>query len=434
MREWTTRNLNQKEREAFANKYRKKNTGCFGCPLQCFAHLRIPGAGESAVHCSNYYYYPKATRYYGESLERDQAVSEAYVLANRLGLDTYEHRRMLDFLEDLYRAGLLKPGPELPLDRMGSRDFIRKFLENNAMRRGAGEILSEGCVRAADHIHGAREHVPRYFPAHGSAAHGTEQMREYSVLALMWALDSRDPFIDHHAYLKLAVTDQTRPEPYRLPHEDARVISRRTLGSEKAVDHSTFEHKPEAIIYAQNRAAVINLLVLCDWIYPVLSSPGTEDRMGDTSFESRLLSAATGTEWAEEELNRIGERVWNVARAIMVREGRTRDQDTLHESYFREVRGLKAIPRLDFEEAKTIYYRLRGWDENTGWPTKKALNQLGLPEVAEGLTKIVSRDQNLVGKTVLTNPDSATRQRQRSSEKRTSHPVPFPQGERGDNF
>ncbi len=105
-------------------------------------------------------------------------------------------------------------------------------------------------------------------------------------------------------------------------------------------------HKPEAIIYAQNRAAVINLLVLCDWIYPVLSSPGTEDRMGDTSFESRLLSAATGTEWAEEELNRIGERVWNLARTIMAREGRTRDQDALHEALFREVNGQVAPATL----------------------------------------------------------------------------------------
>jgi len=56
-------------------------------------------------------------------------------LANRLGLDTYEHRRMIDFLEDLQKAGHLKSGPELPLERMGSREFIKTLLENIACAR-----------------------------------------------------------------------------------------------------------------------------------------------------------------------------------------------------------------------------------------------------------------------------------------------------------
>jgi aldehyde:ferredoxin oxidoreductase len=386
MREWTTRNLNEKEREAFINKYRKKNTGCFGCPIQCFAHVSVPDAGQSAVHCSNYYYYAKATQYYGEGLERDRAVSDAYVLANRLGLDTYEHRRMLEFLEDLYKAGLLKESPELPMDQLGSREFIQKLLEDIAMRRGIGDLLSEGCSRVADRINGGWKFCAPYYPAHGSASHGTEQMIKYPVLALMWTLDSRDPFIDHHAYLKLAVTDQLRPEPYRLSQKHAKTISKNILGSERAVDHSTFEYKAEAAIYAQNRSAIVNILVVCDWIYPVLSSLSTEDRMGDTSLESQLLSAVTGGEYSEEDLNWIGERVWNLSRAIMAREGRTRDQDTLHESYFAEHPGQTTIPKSDFEEAKTRYYKLRGWDENTGWPTKEKLVELDLPEIAEGLS------------------------------------------------
>jgi aldehyde:ferredoxin oxidoreductase len=65
-------------------------------------------------------------------------------------------------------------------------------------------------------------------------------------------------------------------------------------------------------------------------------SQSREDRLGDTSVESKLLSAVTGIEISEEELNRIGERIYNLERAIMVREGRTRKEDTLHESYFRK--------------------------------------------------------------------------------------------------
>ncbi len=71
----------------------------------------------------------------------------------------------------------------------------------------------------------------------------------------------------------------------------------------------------------------------------------------------------------------------------MVREGRTRDDDTLHESYFAERDGERAVPRADFERAKTLYYELRGWDKNRGWPTSKKLHELGLTDISRDLEK-----------------------------------------------
>jgi aldehyde:ferredoxin oxidoreductase len=135
--------------------------------------------------------------------------------------------------------------------------------------------------------------------------------------------------------------------------------------------------------------------------------------MGDTAVESKLLSAVTGIEYSEKELDRIGERIWNVQRAIMVREGRTKEEDTLHEAYkeedtlheayfrkkstHRRLRNeiqfhtnidsdqTKPIPREAFEEAKETYYKMRGWDEKTGRPTREKLIDLGLDEIAEQL-------------------------------------------------
>jgi aldehyde:ferredoxin oxidoreductase len=34
---------------------------------------------------------------------------------------------------------------------------------------------------------------------------------------------------------------------------------------------------------------------------------------------------------------------------------------------------------------KTNYYELEGWDTNTGWPTKKTLEGVGLKHVADML-------------------------------------------------
>lgn len=386
MQEWTSLSLTLQDQREFLNKYRKRNTSCFSCPIPCFAYLNVPEAGESQTHCTNYFYYSPATEYYGDTLERAQAVADGYVLANRLGLDTFEFKSMIKFLQDSFKAGAIKEQPEFPLGKIGSREFIQKLLYSIAMRKGMGNLLAEGSARAADQIKEGWEYCSRYFPAYGQSQH--ESIRQYPGVALLWALDSRDPIIDQHPYYRLTGSYQKRPEPFKLSFEQCKNISKKIFGSDMAVDNSTFEYKPEAVIYAQNRSAVINLLVLCDWVYPIIYSRATADGVGDTSIESQLFAAVTGCKLTEKELNSIGERVWNLARAFMAIEGRTRDQDTFDESYFSERDGEKAIPRSDFEKAKTKYYNLRGWDEKTGWPTDGKLRELNLDEVAQKLSKL----------------------------------------------
>ena len=384
MQEWTSLSLAAKGHKDFLNKHRMKNTSCFGCPIPCFAYLNVPDVGKSQTHCTNFFYYFKATEFYGNTLERDQAVADGFILANRLGIDTFEFKGMLSFLEDAYKAGVLDDTSGLPFDKIGSREFIQELLSGIAHRKGIGDLLAEGTARAADHIQNGWEFCSKYFPAHGQSQH--ESVRRHPGVALLWALDSRDPIIDQHPYYRLAGSYQTRPAPFRLSTELCKKISKKIFGSEGAIDNSTYDDKPEAVIYAQNRSAVINILVVCDWVFPIIYSRTAEDGMGDTSLESKLLAAATGYSLTEEELDRVGERVWTLTRCLMMREGRTRDQDTLHESYFAERDGEKAVPKPDFERAKSRYYELRGWDPERGWPSEKKLRALNLDDVADKLT------------------------------------------------
>jgi aldehyde:ferredoxin oxidoreductase len=386
MREWTSLgNLPLEDQIEFLRKYRNKNTSCFSCSMQCFAYLKIPGSGEAQAHCINYYYGPAAYSYYGKSLEADQAIMDSFILANRLGLDTFELHAMLLFLKEAYAKGLLKQEPEIPFEKYGSREFIRTFLDAIAQRKGIGDLLAEGGPRAADRIKDSWEIGAKYYPAHGSSFH--EDLRDYAGLALLWATDTRDPIIDHHSYRKVAVTFRHYPPSLRYSDDQLNNISERLFGTPRAIDQSTFEDKAKAITYSQNRSGLINLLVVCDWIYPLFYSNATEDHMGDTSMESQLFSAVTGNEISEKEGDQFGERVWNLMRAISILEGRTRKEDTLHEFYFKAHRGEKGLSLPDFEKAKTEYYQARGWDEVSGWPTKNKLVELGLSDVAEVLER-----------------------------------------------
>jgi aldehyde:ferredoxin oxidoreductase len=51
---------------------------------------------------------------------------------------------------------------------------------------------------------------------------------------------------------------------------------------------------------------------------------------------------------------------------------------------YRDLMGRK-LDRRKFDEFKTVFYRLEGWDTASGWPTRATLEGLGLPEVADTL-------------------------------------------------
>lgn len=47
----------------------------------------------------------------------------------------------------------------------------------------------------------------------------------------------------------------------------------------------------------------------------------------------------------------------------------------------------RKLERDKFEEWKTKYYKFEGWDTETGWPTRSALEDVGLKHVADELEK-----------------------------------------------
>ena len=137
-----------------------------------------------------------------------------------------------------------------------------------------------------------------------------------------------------------------------------------------------------------------NSLVLCDWsIFPILSSPNTPDRRGDPDAERKLYCAATGDDVDSQEWMMRGERIFNLERAIMAREGRRKEGDTVKEYYFNvpetEVAPWElkqdsppVINREKFDKMRQEYYHIRGADPETGLPTRSKLEELDLGDVA----------------------------------------------------
>jgi len=183
-------------------------------------------------------------------------------------------------------------------------------------------------------------------------------------------------------------------------------IAKKFWGSELAADFSTYDGKALAAKKIQDRTYAKESLILCDWLWPILLT-ASADYVGDPTVESKILSAVTGKEVDEEGLYLIGERNFNLQRAILIREGRRgRESDTIHEVYFTlpmrtdaynpeclapgkdgEIISKKdaVVDKEKFEKMKSEYYQLRGWDVATGLQTESKLRELGLEDIAKDL-------------------------------------------------
>jgi aldehyde:ferredoxin oxidoreductase len=186
-------------------------------------------------------------------------------------------------------------------------------------------------------------------------------------------------------------------------------IAKRFWGSELAVDFSTYEGKALAAKKIQDRMYAKESLILCTFRWPVTHFSHSEDHVGDPTVESQILSAVTGNEMDEEGLYRIGERVFNLQRAVLAREGLGgRESDKVPEFFYTTPlefdpynpeclvpgkdgemisRKGEVLDREKFEGMKDEYYELRGWDIATGLQTKAKLEKLELEDLVEDLAK-----------------------------------------------
>jgi len=94
------------------------------------------------------------------------------------------------------------------------------------------------------------------------------------------------------------------------------------------------------------------------------------------------VNAATDWKMTLDELLEIGERATNMARIFNAREGFTRKDDSLPERLFTPLENGalegQVFPRDEFEIALSNLYNLKGWDPETGIPTRKRLEELSL--------------------------------------------------------
>ena len=315
---------------------------------------------------------------------------------------------MIDWLNKCYQEGILREEETgLPLSRIGSAEFIETLTRKIALREGFGDLLAQGMIKAAARIGERAQEL-----LSNSILTRANETRDYDprlilTNALLFATEPRRPINEIHELshaLEAWLHWTQKKEGAFLSYDDFLVVARNFWGSAAAADFSTYAGKALAAKKIQDRTYAKECLILCDFLWPIIWVRFAPDHTGDPTMESQVLSAITGRTIDEAGLNRIGERVFNLQRAIMLRQGwggRQGDRllDYLHDEplqyshRFRHClvpgrngeivsREGARIERGDFEKLKSEYYALRGWNIESGLPAERTLEELELGDIA----------------------------------------------------
>jgi len=273
-------------------------------------------------------------------------------LCDRYGMDTISCSNTIGLAFTLFEKGIIteKDTNGIAL-KWGDVDAIEELVNLIGRREGIGALLAQGSHRFAAHF-GVEEEAVQ--------VNGLEvayhDPRGVSGMALSYATSPRGAchnqsdyfFVDFgHTQESLGIT-----------------YFERQAQAEKAAN----------VAKHQDWRTVFNAVVMCIFA-------NVEPKM-----QVKLINAACGLDWTIEDMMKCGERAWNLKRLINNRMGLTRANDKLPKALLEPAPdGGSAGFVLDIEGMLLAYYQARGWDPETGKPTREKLLELGLDDMAKDL-------------------------------------------------
>ncbi|UCD89065.1 MAG: hypothetical protein JSW04_11560 [Desulfobacterales bacterium] len=392
---------------------RTGKASCYQCALDCNyrSSLRTASGKTMIRKCqAMFVYLPWVMARPEASVE---TALEATGICNDLSICTMEMYNIIQWLDTCYTSGYFTSKETgIDMSKIGTHEFFANLAHMIAHRDGFGNVLAEGLLRAGETLGDeAKAHFANEVSGVGDGA--TYSAREYLMNGLLYALEPRQPIAMLHEISRMAglwAMNQDDPKSSPVSSEVFRAAAAKFWGHEKAWDLTTHEGKAMAATKIIDRTYVKDSLLLCDSSWPLMVSWHTLDRVGDPTLESQIFSAVTGIETDEIRLNRYGERIFNLQRAVLLREGwRPKLDDVPEEFNFNDPvesvfmnpnvivpgpgeevisRKGQTLDRDSFNAMQKEFYELRGWNSASGLQKGEALQRLDLLDVIQDLERM----------------------------------------------
>jgi aldehyde:ferredoxin oxidoreductase len=327
---------------------------CYGCPVGC-SQLRLVRGNSKYIGALSDPEYETFYSFGGVTgvTELDSIIA-ADNLCDKLGIDTMSTGVTIAFAMELFEKGILTE------EDFGGRSL--KFGDHEAMydtiteiayrKQGIGELLCDGTKalsnklgkdtqKFAMHVKGLE--LPAYDPR-GAKAHGLNYVTSYTGA-------------DHNRGYAFQ-------EIFGIPVP-------------AAYDRFEIQGKGKLTKWNQDvRTATCDCPTMCafllDMALPAIALQNTAD----------LINGVSGLDFTAEEVEKVGERVNNIARLFNIEAGFTRADDVFPARIMEEplkAGGAKGqyIPQEDLDSMLDEYYEARGWTKE-GVPTEERKKELGI--------------------------------------------------------
>lgn len=317
--------------ESIRDELLVKRYACYGCPIGCGRVINGFQGLTAGPEFETVWALGAACGIGNLAL-----IAQANTLCNLMGLDTISTGGTIACAMELKQKGLLDEGLEF-----GQEAGFIELIGAIAYRQGLGAKLALGSKRLAE-----------------EAGDSLSAMQVKGM-----ELPAYDPRGMQGQGLGFATSNRGGC------HLRGNMLGPEMLGSPKIVDRFAHVGKAGLLVVNQHTSAVLDSLVLCKFIAFAV----------DDEYFARLLSSVTGLEYEAQDLQVIGERIWNLERLFNMREGFTKEADTLPWRLLNESlrEGLSSGQVVKLEPMLDEYYRFRNWDIN-GIPTQAKLKALHL--------------------------------------------------------
>jgi aldehyde:ferredoxin oxidoreductase len=309
------------------------------CPTPCSLYMEVEKGPYQGTHCDGPEY--ETIYAFGPNCGVDKL--DAIIAANQIcdenGIDTISAGSSIGFAMECFEKGLIgtkdTDGIEL---RFGDDKAMIAMLKKIVSQEGFGLLLSEGVRRASQQIKGSESFAMQ---VKGLELGGYE-CRGANGQALQFAINNRGGC--HHGYgwvARVEALDGTRLQ---------------------------VKGKGEQVKNMAVGQMLTDSIPCCSFGRQVFGSV------------DKNVSSLFGEAWSFDELKQAGMRIMCQERLFNMREGITREDDTLPGRLLNEPKpdGPTKGEVVRLEELKDDYYRALGWDLSTGNPDNSLLDKLGI--------------------------------------------------------
>ena len=366
----------------FATRYLHNRVGCFSCPVACFDSYDLPEAGGSGcMKCS-----PPGDLTWDVRNPDLMVFWKTFVLCQRYGLDARSLSNMLNWLMELYQRGIITDADTGGLVmKWGDPEVIISMARKLSYREGIGDLLADGVPAAARKFGPASEEFLLMSKGSLSDVHSVPlKSRALGFSVSPVGADAQtQPVLDTATTRKYLVAKDE--EEFQLLAKRYMDRAEQEVGIREAPDPRTTSGKAAMVRQDEARTAMCDISGICSWMTSFIGLPV------DIETIANFLTLGLGKTVTTDEVAQAGLRMQYLERAFEARLGMTRDDDQVSRGYYRRpqptVKNHKqlGISEAELEKMKEDYYQLMGLDVKTGMPSRKGLEKLNMPDVADKL-------------------------------------------------